>query len=180
MAVRTETATLAGGCFWCLEAAFSRLKGVTNVVSGFAGGITVNPTYEQVTYGATGHAETVQITFDAAVISYRELLEVFFAIHDPTTPNRQGADVGTQYRSVIFYQTPQQKTEAEQMIKELNESHTWDNPIMTEVKPLTVFYPAEEYHQHYYEKHPSQSYCQVVINPKLAKLRQKFAAKLKE
>ena len=180
MAVKTELATLAGGCFWCLETAFSRLKGVSKVVSGYAGGNTADPTYEQVTYGATGHAEAVQITFEAAVISYRELLEVFFAIHDPTTLNRQGADVGTQYRSVVFYHTPQQKTEAEQTIKELDTSHSWDNPIVTEVKPLTVFYQAEEYHQHYYEKHPSQSYCQVVINPKLAKLRQKFAAKLKD
>jgi peptide-methionine (S)-S-oxide reductase len=180
MAVKTELATLAGGCFWCLETAFSRLNGVSNVVSGYAGGKTVNPTYEQVTYGTTGHAETIQTTFDAAVISYRELLEVFFAIHDPTTLNRQGADVGTQYRSVIFYHTPKQKTEAEQMIKELDNSQTWDKPTVTEVKPLTMFYPAEEYHQHYYEKHPAQSYCKVVINPKLAKLRQKFAAKLRE
>ena len=180
MAAKTEIATLAGGCFWCLEAAFSRLKGVSQVVSGYAGGIMANPTYEQVTSGATGHAETVQITFDAAVISYRELLEVFFAIHDPTTLNRQGADVGPQYRSVVFYQTPQQKTEAEGIIKELDASHTWDKPMVTKVEALTVFYPAEEYHQHYYEKHPAQSYCQVVISPKLAKLRQKFAAKLKD
>jgi len=180
MANKTQIATLAGGCFWCLEAAFNRLAGVISVVSGYTGGHVANPSYARVCTGTTGHAEALQITFDPGIISYRELLEVFFAIHDPTTLNHQGADTGTQYRSAIFYHAPEQKVEAERMIKELEASGVWDQPIVTEVKPLTAFYPAEEYHQQYYRKNPSQAYCQAVINPKLAKLRQKFAAKLKK
>jgi peptide-methionine (S)-S-oxide reductase len=179
MAVQTQIATLAGGCFWCLEAAFEQLEGVKSVVSGYTGGHVTNPTYTKVCMGTTGHAEAIQITFDPEIISYRELLEVFFTIHDPTTLNRQGADRGTQYRSAIFYHTPEQEVEAERIIKGLEASGIWDQPIVTEVKPLTAFYPAEEYHQQYYRKNPSQGYCQVVINPKLAKLRSKFAAKLK-
>jgi len=174
-----EIATLAGGCFWCLEAAFERLQGVISVVSGYTGGHVANPSYAQVCTGTTGHAETVQITFDPHIISFSELLEVFFGIHDPTTLNRQGADVGTQYRSAIFYHTPEQKAEAERIIGELEASGVWDQPIVTEVKLFTAFYPAEEYHQQYYRKNPEQAYCQVVIAPKLAKLRQKFAARLK-
>jgi peptide-methionine (S)-S-oxide reductase len=167
---KTEIATLAGGCFWCLEAAFGRLKGVVRVISGYAGGHVADPSYAQVCGGTTGHAEVVQITFDPQVISFRELLEFFFSIHDPTTLNRQGADVGTQYRSTIFYHTLEQKAEAERMITELAASGVWDQPIVTEVKPFAEFYPAEEYHQQYYRKNPEQPYCQLVIAPKLAKL----------
>jgi len=163
-----------------LEAAFDQLEGVISVVSGYAGGHVTNPSYARVCTGTTGHTEAIQITFDPGIISYRELLEVFFTIHDPTTLNRQGADTGTQYRSAIFYHAPEQKVEAERMIKELEASGVWYQPIVTEVKPLTAFYPAEEYHQQYYRKNPSQAYCQAVINPKLAKLRRKFAAKLKQ
>ncbi|MFC2062526.1 peptide-methionine (S)-S-oxide reductase MsrA [Chloroflexota bacterium] len=174
-----DTAILAGGCFWCLEAVFARVEGVADVVSGYTGGDVVSPTYDQVSTGTTGHAEAVQITFDPEIISFRELLEVFFAIHDPTTPDRQGPDVGPQYRSAIFYHTPSRKSEAEEAIKALRDSGVWNQSIVTEVKPFTAFYPAEEYHQRYYEKHPEQAYCQLVINPKLEKLRQKLAARLK-
>ncbi len=174
-----ETATLAGGCFWCLEAAFERLQGVEEVVSGYTGGQAPRPTYQQVCTGATGHAEAVQVTFDPGVITFRELLEVFFTIHDPTTLNYQGADYGTQYRSAIFYHTPEQKAEAERSIAELGASGAWPRPIVTEVKPLGDFYPAEEYHQGYYRRNPGQGYCQVVIAPKVAKLRRKYAARLK-
>jgi peptide-methionine (S)-S-oxide reductase len=173
------TATLAGGCFWCLEAVFLRLRGVQRVASGYAGGHADHPTYRAVCTGTTGHAEVVQIDFDAEQISYGELLEVFFAIHDPTTLNRQGADVGTQYRSAIFYHDAAQQQEAERMIRELNEQQIWENPIVTEVVPLTRFFPAEDYHREYYDRNPEQGYCQVVISPKVAKLRQKFAEKLK-
>ncbi|OGO01450.1 MAG: peptide-methionine (S)-S-oxide reductase [Chloroflexi bacterium RBG_13_53_26] len=166
---RTETVTLAGGCFWCLEAAFEELKGVVRVTSGYAGGHVADPSYAQVCGGTTGHAEVAQITFDSQVISFRELLEFFFSIHDPTTLNSQGADVGTQYRSAIFYHTSEQKAEAERMITELGASGVWDQPIVTEVKPFAEFYPAEEYHQQYYRKNPEQPYCQLVIAPKLAK-----------
>ncbi|MDP2744261.1 MAG: peptide-methionine (S)-S-oxide reductase MsrA [Dehalococcoidia bacterium] len=176
---QTETATVAGGCFWCLEAVFEQLQGVTKVVSGYTGGHVANPSYERVSSHATDHAEAVQITFDPAVISFRELLEVFFSVHDPTTLNRQGADMGTQYRSAVFYHSPEQRAEAERTIKELGTSQVWDQPIVTEVKPFAVFYPAEEYHQQYYRKNPGQSYCQIVISPKLAKFRRKFAARLK-
>jgi len=173
------TATLAGGCFWCLEAVFDELEGVAEVESGYAGGHVANPTYKQVCTGATGHAEVVQITFDPDVISFRDLLEVFFLIHDPTTLNRQGADVGTQYRSAIFYHTPEQKQIAEAVIAELTAAQAWPNRIVTEVTPLTAFYPAEDYHRDYYQGNSYQPYCQVVISPKLAKFRKKFAAWLK-
>lgn len=174
-----ETATLGGGCFWCLEAVFQQLKGVRSVDSGYAGGKTTSPSYEQVCSGITGHAEVVQVTFDPAAITYREILEVFFATHDPTTLNRQGADVGTQYRSAIFYHSPEQKVIAEQLIADLNSQHIWDRPIVTQIVPLTAFYPAENYHQSYYRDNPNQPYCQAVITPKVTKFRQKFAAKLK-
>lgn len=173
-------ATLGGGCFWCLEATFERLDGVSSVVSGYAGGTVPNPTYKQVCTGATGHAEVVQITFDTNKITYREILEIFFTIHDPTTLNRQGADVGTQYRSAIFYHTPEQEKVAREVIEELSHSGVWDNPIVTEIEKLSEFYPAEDYHQHYYKRNSAQPYCQAVISPKLAKLRQKYLAKLKK
>lgn len=176
---QTQTATLAGGCFWCLEAVFDNLQGVTDVVSGYAGGTKVNPTYRQVCTGETGHAEVVQIKFEPSIISYRELLEVFFSIHDPTTLNRQGADVGTQYRSAIFYHSPEQKKTAEETIAALTEEKVWAEPIVTEVVPLDVFYPAEDYHQEYFAKNPAQGYCQMVVAPKVAKFRQKFSSRLK-
>ena len=174
-----DVATLAGGCFWCLEAAFDQLKGVERVQSGYAGGSVTDPTYEQVCTGRTGHAEVVQIRFDPGVISYHDLLEVFFVVHDPTTPNRQGTDVGTQYRSAVFYHTPEQKAEAERVIAELTASKVWADPIVTEVLPLEAFYPAEEYHRDYYRRNPNQGYCQVVIAPKVAKVRKRYFAKLK-
>ncbi len=176
----SETATLAGGCFWCLEAAFDQVKGVESVQSGYAGGTVANPTYEQVCTGGTGHAEVVQVRFDPAVITFRELLEVFFVIHDPTTLNRQGADVGTQYRSAIFYRTPGQRAEAERVIAELAARKVWDDPIVTQVVPLEAFYPAEEYHRDYYRRNPNQGYCQVVIAPKVAKVRKQYFEKLKK
>ena len=175
-----ELATLGGGCFWCLEAAFNQLRGVVKAQSGYAGGRRPNPTYEQVCTGVTGHAEVVQITFDPAVISYAEILEVFFTIHDPTTLNRQGADVGTQYRSAIFYHSPEQKAIAEKVIAELTADRVWNDPIVTEVLPFTEFFPAENYHDRYYERNSAQPYCQVVISPKLAKLRKAHAAMLSE
>ncbi|HXG63608.1 MAG TPA: peptide-methionine (S)-S-oxide reductase MsrA [Blastocatellia bacterium] len=175
-----EIATLAGGCFWCLEAVFRDLRGVEKVVSGYSGGSVPDPTYYQVCSGTTGHAEVVQITFDPQAVSFRELLEVFFTIHDPTTLNRQGADVGTQYRSAIFYHSPEQKAVAEQVIAELTEAKIWDDPIVTEVTPFSAFYPAEEYHQEYYERNPNQPYCRAVIAPKVAKFRKHFLAKLKK
>jgi peptide-methionine (S)-S-oxide reductase len=176
----TRVATLGGGCFWCLEAVFDELQGVERVVSGYAGGHVPNPTYQQVCTGTTGHAEVVQITFDPRVISFRELLQVFFAVHDPTTPNRQGADVGPQYRSIILYHDQEQKEIAEQVIAELEAARVWPNPIVTEVVPLQAFYPAEEYHQQYFKRNPQQPYCQVVIVPKVAKLRKAFGEKLKK
>jgi peptide-methionine (S)-S-oxide reductase len=175
----TETATLAGGCFWCLEAVYQQLKGVEKVVSGYAGGHVANPSYQAVCTGTTGHAEVVQVTYNPDVVSYRDLLDVFFTIHDPTTLNRQGNDVGTQYRSAIYYHTPEQKEIAEQTIKDVTAEGVWDNPIVTEVEPLDVFYPAEDYHQNYYVNNPYQGYCRVVIAPKVAKFRQKYLAKLK-
>lgn len=174
-----ETATLGGGCFWCLEAAFLELRGVERVVSGYSGGKRPNPTYEQVCSGATGHAEVVQVTFDPAVISYADLLSVFFTIHDPTTPNRQGADVGTQYRSVIFTHDAAQKETAERVIRELEAERVWPDPIVTEVTPLETFWPAEAYHQDYYARNPYQGYCQAVIAPKVAKLRRMHRERLK-
>jgi peptide-methionine (S)-S-oxide reductase len=167
-------ATLGGGCFWCLEAVFAGFDGVRRVVPGYAGGTVPNPTYEQVCTGMTGHAEVVQITFDPAVISYRDLLEVFFAIHDPTTPNRQGADVGTQYRSIILYHDLQQKEAAGQMIAALEAARVWPAPIVTQVVPLEAFYPAEAYHHDYYRRNSDQPYCRFVIAPKLAKARKQF------
>jgi peptide-methionine (S)-S-oxide reductase len=174
-----EVATLGGGCFWCLEAVFDQLRGVDKVQSGYAGGHVAAPTYRQVCDGNTGHAEVVQVTFDPSVLSFRELLEVFFAIHDPTTLNRQGPDVGTQYRSAIFYHSPRQKEVAEKCIAELNAAKIWDAPIVTEVTPLQVFYPAEDYHQKYLQHNPGQPYCQAVVSPKVAKFRKQFVAKLK-
>lgn len=172
-------ATLAGGCFWCLEAPLRRLRGVGEVVSGYMGGHTGNPDYKQVCTGATGHAEVVQVHYDAAELSYRQLLEVFFALHDPTTLNRQGHDIGTQYRSAIFYHDDAQQQIAEAVISELEQRGEWPDPIMTEVVPAQQFYPAEEYHQHYYERNPLQPYCLAVVGPKLAKLRALFGAHLK-
>ncbi|MEW6325490.1 MAG: peptide-methionine (S)-S-oxide reductase MsrA [Nitrospirota bacterium] len=173
-----ELATLGGGCFWCLEAIFADLKGVEKVVSGYAGGAAPNPTYEQVCSGRTGHAEVVQVTFDPAVINYKDILEVFFAIHDPTTLNRQGHDAGTQYRSAIFFHTPEQQATAQQVIKELEAAQLWSGSIVTEVVPFTKFYPAENYHQRYYAENPRQPYCQAVIAPKIAKFRRHTLARL--
>ena len=179
MTPSTETATLAVGCFWCLEAVYDQLKGVTSVVSGYAGGSVPNPSYEAVCSGRTGHAEVVQIEFDPAVVSYQNLLDVFFTIHDPTTLNRQGNDAGTQYRSAIYTHSPEQKAIAERTIAALTASELWPNPIVTEVTPLDVFYPAEDYHQEYYANHPYQGYCQVIIAPKVAKFRSKYLEQLK-
>lgn len=174
-----EIATLGGGCFWCLEAVYDQLQGVTDVVSGYSGGHVPNPTYEQVCTGKTGHAEVVQIRFDPRQISFREILEVFFSIHDPTTLNRQGNDVGPQYRSVIFYHSPEQERIARELIAELNAAKIWPRPIVTEVTPFSAFYPAEDYHQEYFVHNSEQPYCQVVIAPKVAKFRKQFAARLK-
>jgi peptide-methionine (S)-S-oxide reductase len=178
-AAHTEVATLGGGCFWCLEAVFDELRGVEEVVSGYSGGTVPDPTYEQVCRGNTGHAEVVQVTFDPAVVSFREILEVYFSIHDPTTLNRQGADVGTQYRSVIFYHTPEQKRIAEEVIAELEEESIWDDPIVTEVTPSGAFYDAEDYHQEYFRRNQRQPYCQVVVAPKVAKFRKQHLDRLK-
>ena len=175
-----EIATLAGGCFWCLEAVFDEVKGVESVESGYMGGTMVNPSYEQVCSGKTGHAEVVQITFDPALVSFKEILEVFFVIHDPTTLNRQGSDAGTQYRSVIFYHSPEQKSQVEQVIKNLNGTHIWNSPIVTEVVPAQTFYRAEGYHQDYFLRNPDQPYCMAVVAPKVAKLRKHFLGKLKK
>jgi peptide-methionine (S)-S-oxide reductase len=173
-----ETATLGGGCFWCLEAVYQELRGVERVVSGYAGGHVANPTYQQVCSGRTGHAEVVQLTFDPSIVTYREILEVFFTIHDPTTLNRQGADVGTQYRSAIFYHTPEQESIARRVIEEFEEARVWDSPIVTEIVPLDTFYPAEQYHQNYFRRNPDQPYCQVVVAPKLSKFRRKYLDRL--
>jgi peptide-methionine (S)-S-oxide reductase len=174
-----EIATLGGGCFWCLEAVFDDIEGVQAVESGYAGGAIPHPTYKQVCGGATGHAEVVRIAFDPAVISYRDLLEVFFAIHDPTTLNRQGNDVGTQYRSVIFYHSPEQNNIAQEVIRELTESGEWDAPIVTKVEPAPAFYVAEDYHQEYFQNNEFQPYCQFVVAPKVRKFRSKFASRRK-
>jgi len=179
-AVSLEIATLAGGCFWCLEAVFREVDGVEKVVSGYTGGTTVNPTYEQVSSGKTGHAEAVQVSFNLLKISYREILDIFFSIHDPTTLNRQGADVGTQYRSAIFYHSERQKTIAEELIAELNTAHLWKKPSVTQIVPLHTFYPAEDYHQGYFAQHPEQGYCQAVISPKVSKFRQQWLKRLKQ
>ncbi|MEJ5344611.1 MAG: peptide-methionine (S)-S-oxide reductase MsrA [Chloroflexus sp.] len=170
-----ETATLAGGCFWCLEAVYDQVSGVKDVVSGYTGGHVPNPTYRRVCDGNTGHAEAVQIQFDPEQISYRELLEIFFSIHDPTTLNRQGADVGTQYRSAIFYHSEEQRQVAEQLVRELTEQQVFRDPIVTQIVPATTFYPAEEYHQEYFARNPYQPYCQFVVAPKVAKFQKLFA-----
>ena len=175
-----ETATLGAGCFWCVEAVFDNLKGVEDVVSGYSGGHAVSPSYQQVCAGATGHAEVVQIKFNPEEISFKEILQVFFAVHDPTTLNRQGHDVGTQYRSAIFYHTDEQRRVAEETIKEVEAAGIWDAPIVTEVTPFTNFYPAEDYHQEYYENNSTQPYCQVVVAPKVAKFRTQFVERLKK
>ena len=174
-----EITTLGGGCFWCLEAVFSELRGVENVVSGYSGGSVPNPSYQQICTGTTGHAEVVQITFDPDIISFKEILEIFFTIHDPTTLNRQGADVGTQYRSVIFYHTREQEKVARKVIKEVETAKIWSDPIVTELAPFKVFYLAEEYHQEYFKRNPDQMYCSVVISPKLAKFRKRYFTKLR-
>ncbi len=174
-----EVVTLGGGCFWCVEAIFLELNGIESVVSGYAGGHTVNPTYQQICTGTTGHAEVVQITYDPETITLREILQIFLTTHDPTTLNRQGADVGTQYRSVIFYHDEGQRQVAEEAIRETEDAQIWRNPIVTELSPLDTFYPAEEYHQEYYARNGRQPYCQVVIAPKVAKLRKKYLEKLK-
>ncbi|MHB8750379.1 MAG: peptide-methionine (S)-S-oxide reductase MsrA [Aggregatilineales bacterium] len=175
----SEVATLAGGCFWCLEAVFDQLKGVEHVESGYSGGRRPHPTYQQVCSGATGHAEAVQITFDPNVITFKDLLDVFFTIHDPTTLNRQGADRGTQYRSAIFYHTPEQKAIVEQTIASLNDAHLYANPIVTQVAPFETFYEAEDYHQEYFANNGGQPYCRAVVAPKVSKFRQHFLEKLK-
>ncbi|MDR3558893.1 MAG: peptide-methionine (S)-S-oxide reductase MsrA [Candidatus Pacebacteria bacterium] len=171
---KTEIAYLAGGCFWCLEAAYSRIRGVESVVSGYAGGSIENPTYEEVSSGRTGHAETVEISFDAAIITLQEILEIFFSIHNPTTPNRQGHDIGSQYRSMIFYTGETQEETAKKIVQELAGQNIFTAPIVTELKPLEKFWPAEEYHQQYFAKNPAAAYCQIVINPKLDRLKKKF------
>ncbi len=182
-AVRTggsEVVTLGGGCFWCIDAIFEELKGVEKVESGYSGGHVPNPTYEQVCTGKTGHAEVVQITFDPKVLPLKQLLKVFFTVHDPTTLNRQGPDVGTQYRSVIFYRNEQQKAAAEQVIKEIKAAGVWRAPIVTELVPFKVFYKAEDYHQEYFDRNPQQPYCRAEIAPKVAKFRKEFGNLLKK
>jgi peptide-methionine (S)-S-oxide reductase len=174
-----ETATLAGGCFWCLDAAFRLVQGVESVVSGYTGGQVPAPSYEAVCTGRTGHAEAVQVRFDPQVLGYRDLLEIFFTIHDPTTLNRQGHDVGTQYRSAIYYHTPEQAETARQVMAALTAERVWPNPLVTELQPVGAYYPAEEYHQDYFARNPNQGYCRAVVAPKVAKLRSKHAARLR-
>ena len=176
---RKELATLGGGCFWCIEAVFNQLQGVESAVSGYAGGTMPDPDYESVCGGDTGHAEVVQVTFDPDLLPYREVLEVFFTVHDPTTRDRQGADVGSQYRSVIYTHSAEQERTARALIAELEAEKVWDDPIVTQVEPAPEFYPAEDYHQEYYARNPSQGYCQAVIRPKLAKFRKAWSQKLK-
>lgn len=175
-----ETATLAAGCFWCVEAVFDDLKGVTDVVSGYSGGHTENPTYQEVCSETTGHAEVVNVVFDPEEISYADILRVFFAVHDPTTLNRQGNDIGTSYRSAIFYHSDEQKKTAEEIIKEVSDAEIYDNPIVTEVKAFDKFYPAEGYHQEYFANNPNQPYCAAVVAPKVAKFRKQFVSRLKK
>ena len=174
-----EVATLAGGCFWCTEAAFSIIKGVERIEPGYTGGTVPDPSYEEVSTGTTGHAEAAQIFFDPENITYKDILEIFFTMHDPTTLNRQSADIGTQYRSAIFYSNPEQKAIAEKLIEELTKEEIWNKPIVTKVEPLKVFYNAETYHKDYYKKHPKEPYCQAVITPKIAKLQAHFIDKIK-
>ncbi len=175
-----EIATLGGGCFWCTEAVFTELKGVEKVESGYSGGKVANPSYEEVCTGKTGHAEAVQVTFDPEVISYEDLLRIFFSVHDPTTLNRQGADVGTQYRSVIFYHNEMQSETANHILKEINDSEMWGNPVVTEISPFKAFYKAEDYHQNYFAQNPRQPYCQAVIAPKVSKFRKHYFDRLKK
>ena len=174
-----EVATLGGGCFWCTEAVFDGVRGVVSVESGYSGGHVPNPSYERVCTSTTGHAEAVQVTFDPKELPYRELLEIFFATHDPTTLNRQGHDVGTQYRSVIFYHSPEQEQTARQVVADLEAERIWDKPIVTQVAPFEAFYPAEDYHQEYFANNPNQPYCSAVIAPKVTKFRQRYADRLK-
>jgi len=176
---KLETATLASGCFWCTEAVFKIVKGVEQIKPGYTGGSNPNPTYEEVSSGRTGHVEAVRVTFDSSIITFKEILEIFFATHDPTTMNRQGPDVGTQYNSVIFYHDETQKATAVALIDELNKEDIWDKPIVTRVTPAGTFYEAEEYHKDYYAKHPESTYCQQVITPKIIKLQQRYYSKLK-
>lgn len=177
---KSEVATLGGGCFWCTEAIFNEIEGVRRVISGYSGGATANPSYEQVSTGTSGHAEVVQVYFDPDVISFKEILQVFFATHDPTSPNSQGADVGTQYRSAIFYHSAKQKAIAKQLIAKLESENSFGSPIVTALEPFESFYPAEERHRHYFMRHSSQPYCKVVISPKVAKLRKTMFDKLKK
>jgi peptide-methionine (S)-S-oxide reductase len=179
MAERIEEAVVGGGCFWCLEAVFAEVEGVQSVQSGYAGGRRPNPSYEQVCTGVTGHAEVVRVRYDPSVISYEDLLRIFFSIHDPTTLNRQGADVGTQYRSAIFYSSPEQKAAAERIIGEIGAEQIYSAPLVTTLEPLETFWPAEAYHADYFRRNPGQGYCQIVISPKVAKFRKKFADRLK-
>ena len=172
-------ATLAGGCFWCIESVFNRMRGVESAISGYMGGHTLNPTYKDICQGDTGHAEVVQVNFDPAQITYRDVLEIFFALHDPTQKNRQGNDVGTQYRSAIFYHSPEQQDEAESVIAALGDEGVFATPIVTEVVAAGIFYPAEDYHQGYFDANPNQGYCQFVVAPKVVKARAKFASRLK-
>jgi len=175
----TEVAVLAGGCFWCLEAIFKEVDGVENVASGYTGGTTIDPTYQEVCTGTTGHAEAVQVAFNPGKITYREILRIFFSVHDPTTLNRQGVDVGTQYRSAVFYHDDQQRDIAEALVRELSEAQLWQKPIVTQVVPLEKFYPAEDYHREYFLRHPEQSYCQVVISPKVDKFRKQWTERVR-
>lgn len=174
-----ETATLGGGCFWCTEAVFSELSGVVSVIPGYAGGTAPNPSYEDVCTGRTGHAEVVQVVFDPRTLAYRDLLRIFFTVHDPTTLNRQGADSGTQYRSIVLYEGPAQKSAAEEVAREIEEARVWRGRIVTEIVPLRVFYPAEDYHHNYFAKNPEKGYCQMVIAPKVAKFRRQYLERLK-
>ena len=176
---KTQTATLAGGCFWCLEAIYDSIKGVTSVESGYAGGHTPNPTYKQICTGTTGHAEVVQVTFDPEIITFQDLLNTFFTIHDPTTLNRQGNDIGTQYRSAIFYHNNSQRSKSEEVMSRIEAAGIWSTPIVTEITQFEKFYPAEGYHQDYYARNPQQPYCQVVIAPKVAKFRKQYLERLK-
>lgn len=180
MSTNLQSATLAGGCFWCLEAVYDDVRGVSSVESGYSNGHVVNPSYQDVCSGTTGHAEVVRIHFDPSVLSYRDLLNIFFTIHDPTTLNRQGMDVGTQYRSAIFYHSVEQKTIAEQTIRELNAQRLWSSPIVTEVTAVNNYFPAEQYHQEYFVRNPSQAYCQAVVAPKVAKFRKHYLQMLKK
>lgn len=178
-ATSSEVATIAGGCFWCIEAIFLEVDGVEHVISGYTGGTTVNPTYQEVCTNNTGHAESVQVTFDPARISYRQILEIFFSVHNPTTLNQQGADKGTQYRSAVFHHDEQQRAIVEELIKDLNESRLWKKPIVTQIVPLDKFYPVEDYHREYFSQHPKQAYCRMVISPKINKFRKQWAKRLK-